>query len=349
MSATFILYSSPLSLERILERGTRVTKVLIRWVVPLGILAGLVALTLHKIDFGKLGGAFRMADWRLVTLAGLTAGTVCMSGMIVRFWTLLTALGHEPPIGRWSLASIYYASSAAHNLLPAPAGEVLRSVQLKRRHGYDVGDTVAAQLIEKVVEALGLGIGTLVVATLGGLPRGLDLSLYGFAILGAGGAAVALAVGWWWRPSQAPYSDTRSVGVWATFAAHMLNFLRRLGEALHRLRSPLTWLRALAWSMLGDAANALTVGLCLMAVGITLPVAAWFLVMLLARFAGLLPTTPGQFGVQEAGEVLALTLVGVDSNRALAVALLHHAAHFIPVTLIGLYEMRRQWLPRPVT
>jgi uncharacterized membrane protein YbhN (UPF0104 family) len=61
------------------------------------------------------------------------------------------------------------------------------------------------------------------------------------------------------------------------------------------------------------------------------------------------PSTPGQFGVQEAGVVIALGLVGVDHNRALAVALLHHMAHFVPVTLIGLVELRRQWVPRTAT
>ncbi|MCU1277483.1 MAG: hypothetical protein JWM53_1029, partial [bacterium] len=100
------------------------------------------------------------------------------------------------------------------------------------------------------------------------------------------------------------------------------------------------------WSMMSDAANALTVGLCLMAVGVTLPLAAWFLIMLVARAAGIVPSTPGQFGVQEAGVVLALGLVGVDHNRALAVAILHHIAHFVPVTLVGLVELKRQWVPR---
>jgi uncharacterized membrane protein YbhN (UPF0104 family) len=350
MIGDFILYTAPLGLraavERILEGRTRVTKFVLRWALPLAILAALIALTVRKIDFGELAQAFRVADWRLVALASLAAGTVCMSGMIVRFWTLLTALGHEKPVRLWELASIYYASSAAHNLLPAPAGEVLRSVQLKRRHSYDVGVTVAAQLIEKVVESLGLGIGTLIVASIGGLPRALGVSMFAFAALGAGGAAVALIVGWRWKLSDAPYRETRGIGPFNAIYAHAANFLRRLGEGLHRLRSPWVWLRAMLWSMLGDAANALTVGLCLMAVGISLPIAGWFLVMLVARLAGLLPSTPGQFGVQEAGEVVALSLIGVDHSLALAVALLHHAAHFVPVTLIGLYEMRRQWAPR---
>ncbi|HWE27992.1 MAG TPA: lysylphosphatidylglycerol synthase transmembrane domain-containing protein [Polyangia bacterium] len=327
----------------------RVVKILTHWLVPAAVFAALAWLIVHKIDAHEFTRALRLADWRLVVGAGILAGTLCMGGLILRLFTLLSALPHDAPVGLMELASIHFASSAAHNLLPAPAGEVLRTVQLKRRHGYSVGVLVAAQLIEKVVEALGLGIGTLVVASLGGLPRGLGASMYAFAALGAGGAAVALVVGWRWTLVDAPYASADGLPFAAATRVHVGNFFRRLGEGMHQLRSPSVWARALGWSMMSDAANALTVGLCLMAVGVTLPLAAWFLVMLVARAAGIVPSTPGQFGVQEAGVVVALGFLGVDHNRALAVALLHHMAHFVPVTLVGLVELRRQWVPRTVT
>jgi hypothetical protein len=332
-----------------LDEGVRVTKTLFRWIVPGIILVALVWLMARKIDGHEFVRALRLADWRLVAGAALLAGTLCMAGGILRLYTLLSALPHQTPVGLGELASIHYASSAAHNLLPAPAGEVLRTVQLKRRHGYSVGVLVAAQLIEKVVEALGLGLGTLVVASLGGVPRAVGASMYAFAALGAGGAVVALVVGWRWKLSDAPYAETSGLPVGAALRAHTANFFRRLGEGMHQLRAPSVWLRALLASMMSDAANALTVGLCLLAVGLSLPVAAWFLVMLAARAVGIVPSTPGQFGVQEAGVVLALKLCGVDESRALAVALLHHMAHFVPVTLVGLVELRRQWVPKVVS
>jgi uncharacterized protein (TIRG00374 family) len=332
-------------LERFLDDGVRVSKTLTRWVVPSALFVALAWLLARKIDLGVFAEALRLARWPELVAAALLAATACMGGLIARLYTLLRALPHDEPVGRWELASIHFASSAAHNLLPAPAGEVLRTVQLRRRHGYSVGALVAAQLIEKVIEALGLGIGTLVVASLGGLPRGLGLWMYAFAALGAGGAIVALAIGWRWRPSEAPYAVTDGLPLAERVRAHASNFFRRLGEGMHQLRSPSVWRRALSWSMLSDLANAITVGLCLMAVGVTLPLSAWFLLMLVARAAGLAPSTPGQFGVQEAGVVLALALLGVDRSRALAVAFLHHLVHFVPVTLIGLFELRRQWVP----
>ena len=345
MTAACIRYSAR-RLERNVNTHARVVRFLTRWIVPAAIFAALAWLILRKIDGHEFARALRLADWRLVIGAGILAGTLCMGGLILRLYTLLSALPHDQPVGLFEVASIYFASSAAHNLLPAPAGEVLRTVQLKRRHGYSVGVLVAAQLIEKVIEALGLGIGTLVVASLGGLPRGVDVSLYAFAALGAVGAIAALVVGWRWQLSDAPYASADGLPFRAATRVHAGNFFRRLGEGLHQLRSPSVWARSLGWSMMSDVANALTVGMCLMAVGVTLPVAGWFLLMLVARAAGIVPSTPGQFGVQEAGVVVVLGLLGVDHNRALAVALLHHMAHFVPVTLVGLVELRRQWVPR---
>jgi uncharacterized protein (TIRG00374 family) len=333
-------------MERFLDERVRVTKAMMRWILPGTLLGALIWLIIRKIDWHEFAQDLRLADWQLVIGAGFLAGTLCMGGLVLRLYTLLQALPHRRPVGLWELASIYFASSAAHNVLPAPAGEVLRTVQLKRRHGYSVGVLVAAQLVEKVIEALGLGIGTLVIASFGGLPKPVAVTLYAVAALGVAGATAALVIGWRWKLSDAPYAETQGLSTRAAMRAHVANFFRRLGEGMHQLRSPGIWLRSVGWSMLSDVANAATVGLCLMALGLSLPLAAWFLLMLVARAAGIVPSTPGQFGVQEAGVVGALGLLGVDHSRALAVALLHHVAHFLPVTIIGLVEMRRQWGPR---
>jgi uncharacterized protein (TIRG00374 family) len=335
-------------LERFLDGRVRVTKFLTRWGLPLAVLALLIWLAARQLDPARIAAALGAAQWPAVALAALVAATLCMGGLILRLYTLLQALPHATPVGRAELASIHFASSAAHNVLPAPAGEVLRTVQLKRRNGYDIGVLVAAQLIEKLVEMLGLGLGMLAMAALGGLRGAVGASMYVLAAVSVGGAAAALVVGWRWRPTDAPYLRTDGLSRSAALRAHAANFFRRLGEGMHQLRSPLVWLRALGWSMLSDAANAATVGLCLLALGISLPVAAWFLVMLAARGAGVVPSTPGQFGVQEAAVVGALALAGLDGNRAVAVALLHHMTHFIPVTAIGLFELRRQWVPKQV-
>ena len=226
-----------------------------------------------------------------------------MGGLILRLYTLLWRRCRTTHAGRRlarELASIYFASSAAHNLLPAPAGEVLRTVQLKRRHGYAVGALVAAQLVEKVIDALGLGLGTLVVASLGraaARARRVDVRLRrARRRRRAGGAGHRLALAA--RPTR-PTPTPTGCRCAAAARVHAGNFFRRLGEGMHQLRSPSVWARALGWSIMSDVANAITVGLCLMAVGVSLPLAAWFLVMLVARAAGLRAVDAGS--VRRAG------------------------------------------------
>ncbi|HZS36751.1 MAG TPA: lysylphosphatidylglycerol synthase transmembrane domain-containing protein [Polyangia bacterium] len=318
----------------------------LRWTLLVAITVGLLALLVRRVDWAQFLAAMKLAKFWQIAVAGAVAVSVCMWGCIERLWVLLGPLPHGgTAVGRLELASIHYASCAAHNLLPAPAGEVVRTVQLRRRHGYSVGVLVAAQLVEKVIESLGLGIEVLVVALLSPLPARLGVPMYVFAGIGAGGAIAVLLVAQRYHARHAGAAATEAPDGAAIrgVRGHVTSFVRRLSEGMYLVRAPRIWAIGLFWSIVADLANAATVGLVLSALGIHLPVSAWFLVMLAARAAGLFPSTPGQFGVQEAAVVLVLSALGVDQSRAFAVAVLHHVVHFVPVTLAGLYELRRQW------
>ncbi len=102
----FILYTAPRSLERILEARRRVNRFLVRWALPLAILASLLAQALGKIDFGELGHGFALAGWRLVALAAVAGGRMSKNGQVVRFWTGLAAPGEHRPAGRGGEGSI---------------------------------------------------------------------------------------------------------------------------------------------------------------------------------------------------------------------------------------------------
>ena len=64
-----------------------------------------------------------------------------------------------------------------------------------------------------------------------------------------------------------------------------------------------------------------------------------------ARLAGVMPSTPGQFGVVEASVGAAIAAFGVPLEQAVAVAFLHHLTHFVSVTLVGGLQLRKQWQP----
>jgi len=108
------------------------------------------------------------------------------------------------------------------------------------------------------------------------------------------------------------------------------------------LGGPWRWSGPLLCSLICDAGNALSLGLVLSSLDLHLPIGAWFVLVSAARLAGLVPSTPGQFGVVEAAMVLAMSAFGLPAERAFAAALIYHLAHFAPVTLLGLVELRRQ-------
>lgn len=314
-----------------------------KWVAAGAILVGLLALAVRDIDFHRFAATIAASRWPLVAAAAAIALTVCMFACSLRLWLLTLPLPIPPGRRHISLAdmtSVYLASSAGHHLLPAPGAEVLRTVHLKRRYGYSIAALVASQVVDRVIDALGLGLEIAVVALVGELPRAIHVSLGLFAVATLGGVGAIVVV-------AARHGRRRALGLDADVSNRgpIAAFIERLGEGVWTLRHPRIWVASLACSIVNDIANATTVGLCAAAAGVTLSPSAWFVAVLVARLAGLLPSTPGQFGVVEAGLVAALAAFGVDQSVALAVAVLYHAAHFAPITLVGLWELRRQLQP----
>ncbi len=302
-------------------------------VVTLGTVL-LCALLLRKIQLTELKNALARSNPLWVALAALIATCLNLFGTL-RMSTLLKALSHhlEPP-SFWRQTWILFGAATAHNFLPAPAGEIYRTAALKQR-GYSVSLLVAEQLVEKLVEALGLTLGTLAVVASGYLPLAVARVLTAVSLAGILLLIALAAFGRRLKSVDHPVNRRQQI---TKFVAH-------LSQVVQELRSPFLLGRALFWSIATDVGNALSLGLCALAVGANLPVAGWFVGMLAARSVGLIPTTPGQFGVQEAGVGAALVALGLAPPMAAAVAILHHAVHFIPITLIGSIELKRNFSP----
>ena len=279
--------------------------------------AALAVVAAQRVDLAGLAATLRGATWTLVgaaVLCNLTSNTLAR----VRRWAaLLAPIPHRERASFLDLARLFYASVALNNLLPARAGEAIRVVQLHRHRGYPPGALIAAQLAEKAIEAVSLG---LVCGALALLPGGNRTPLL---IAGALAAAAVMAL------SLIRGREPAAAG----------KFLQAL-RALHAERS---WIRSLGWALLADANDLLLVALCLRALGIDAPPSVWALVLLGINFAILLPSTPGQIGVLEAGAVLALTSAGIPAAPAAAFAVVYHAVHLVPSTALGLIAISLPW------
>ena len=289
----------------------------------------------RRVDLPRLGLALRGASiaplaWAMAL--NVTANTFAK----VRRWAALLRPLPGPPRrpGTWELARLLWAGGAVSNLLPARAGEALRAVELRRR-GYPLSGMVTAQLLEKGVELLSIGVQAALALIFLGPPKALLPPLWIAAGAAAGLCAVLLVLG---RVRAPPKTLPPEAG--------------RVARAVHALRShagaqlsPRVWLPSLGWSIASDAVDVLTVGLSLSALGIALPPAAWAAVFVVVNLAIAVPSTPGYVGAIEAAAVFALTALGVEPERALAAALVYHAVHFLPTTALGALALRLRPVP----
>ncbi|MCA1826088.1 MAG: lysylphosphatidylglycerol synthase transmembrane domain-containing protein [Myxococcales bacterium] len=291
-----------------------------RWITRLFgwlIVAGLVWLAARRIDFGTLAAALRGARFAPLALAVLCNVIANTLARVRRWQALLRPLPNAQPASFFDLARLLLAGYAFSNLLPARAGEAVRVVELRRRRGYPASGLVAVQLAEKAIETLSLGLVCGILSLTAG-PGRAPLALGG--ALAVCGLVLLLAL-----PRRVP-----------AVATGFLGGLR----AVHARRS---WVRSLCWSLLSDTTDLVLVALCLRAFGIEVPPSAWALVLFSVNLAILLPSTPGQVGVLEAGGVVALTMAGVPPAPALAFALAYHAVHLVPTTLLGVAGLCLPW------
>jgi len=293
----------------------------------------LLFLFLRRMPAAEIWAALRGAEpaWFALALAvNLTANT---AARVWRWAALLRPVARSgPEVDGLELAKILFASQALSNLLPARAGEAVRVVELRRR-GYAVPGLLAAQMLEKVVEAASLCLLVGLAATAAGMPPIFRVPLWSVGLIGIGLLASVVLLRLLPRRQSEPSGRVGS-------------FLARLTDGIDRVGSPAVWPRSLLWSWASDLSDALVLGLCLEAVGVHLGLTAWLVALLAINLAILLPSTPGHLGVMEAAAGTALIALGVPPERALAGAVLYHAIQIVPSTALGLAVLRKRWIRR---
>jgi uncharacterized membrane protein YbhN (UPF0104 family) len=115
-------------------------------------------------------------------------------------------------------------------------------------------------------------------------------------------------------------------------------FLAGLGS----LHDTVTFAKALAWSVVVWVNLSVSIWLGLLAFDITTPglLGSVFLQSVIA-FAVAAPSSPGFFGVFEAASRLGLGVYDIPATDMVSFATSYHILTFIPVTLIGLWYIRR--------
>jgi uncharacterized membrane protein YbhN (UPF0104 family) len=227
----------------------------------------------------------------------------------------ITACGGSA--GRVDCGARYAVGSLVNGIAPAGAGGAVRiglfSRLLPERDRVLVATGVAAAI--GIARAPSMAALVIAAAALGAF------ALWPLLLL-AGAVVVAVAVAWWSR-RWVPHAR----------AAHVLDAFRALAQRPKRAVSLAGWVTAAtAARVVGAIAVAASLGL-------DRPVEAGLVMVPAMCLASAVPSTPGNVGVSSGAVAMALSLVGVGFQEALAVGIAFHAVETLVSLTAGLVGM----------
>ena len=302
-----------------------------RILIGLAVSALFIVLLLRQVSPGEFKDA--LSDVQPMWLvAGLAVQALALW---VRGWRWRVVLHSSVPISTADATSLVVIGYAANNLLPARAGEVVRAVLLKERHGGDrlaaLGTIVVERIFDGIVLALFLG-GTVAFAggntllrvlallmTAGFLVAGVLLALLAARPEGASRRLLAVvrfaperaqpkARAWFGR-FLAGVTGLRGVGPWSAVMAATVG--------TWGLEAVMYWLVGIGFGL--DINPLLYLGVCGAA---NLAIAA--------------PSTSGGIGPFEFFAREVLVAFGVATAVGTAYALVLHMLLLVPVVIVGL-------------
>jgi len=324
-----------------------------RAVMGFGIVLSILLLiyALRDISPSELVYHFRRAHaWLLV--AATVAATLTFVLRAIR-WKLLLfpAVGTLPFSSRWAAVNIGFM---INNLLPARIGEFARAYSLSRIEPITVSAALASLVVERLFDSvimLGLllpayvALGAEELAQIGPL-RTLVLGL--IALVAIGVVVLGLTVSF----------PDRVLGVvgdisgrlparFARIAGRLTDMLESFIDGLGALRHGHVIAKVFLWSLVVWVWNAFSFYLGFLAFDIVEPgfTGAMFVQGVIGPFVAL-PSSPGFFGPFEAATRLSLEIYAIEPSKIVSFAVSYHILTFIPVTVLGIWYMRRLGIHR---
>ena len=307
--------------------------------IGLGVSALCLVLLLARVDRDELLDAMREVRpaWLLPALALLAAALWARAAR----WAVILRPVH--PISTRDAASLLVIGYAANNVLPARAGEVVRSVLFQRRHGGSAVTALGTIVVERVFDGAVLAV-VLAAALASGTSSG---PLRALALLaGAGFAALLLglaALSTWPGPVRGLINGVLALAP-GGLRPRVESLAARFLDGLVPVRGLRTWgvvvaLTSGSWAL--EAACYWMVG---EAFGLGLSPWEYAGICAAANLAIAAPSTSGGIGPYEFFAREVAVALGVAGALATAYALVLHAVVLIPVALAGVVLLWREQL-----
>ena len=319
---------------------------------PLQLLVG-VAISVAAVWFSMRGVSVPEV-WQALSHSNPLLFGAVMGLTLFSFWVRALRWRSLLSGGRTaSLDSLYSATMIgfmANNVLPFRLGEFVRAWALARREHCSKTMVLATVVVERVVDMLALlailGV-TMLVHPIRAGSKAAEFTQAGATSLIVLTAGLLLMLIVLERTPGLARGLIRRLSAWLPerhrdrVAGALDHFLEGLG--LFRDLPRLLWVFLLSFLLFGCFAVALQVSM--VAFGIILPWYAGFTLLVISAFAIMAPAAPGYVGTMNLACVAGLALFGVvDATRANSFSWFYWAGQWLPVTVVGLFYLRREGL-----
>jgi uncharacterized protein (TIRG00374 family) len=318
-----------------------------RWQFWLGVAISLFFLyiTLRGLKLEEFTQAMVAANYGWL-IPGIAVYFLAVWARTWRWHYLLKPLKSVPTVGLFPTVCIGYFGN---NILPARAGEVLRSVVLKRDEDIPISASLATVLIERVFDGVVmLGFVFINLPELAKLTQtsGFVGDIRSLAIIGAGLFLGALLVFLLLAmfPDRSAVLIERVAGrlLPVKYSQKITGLSGRFLHGLASLRSPQSILMVFVTSVVIWLLETAKYWFVMHAFPFEVSFFTLMLMNGIVNLATTIPSAPGYVGTFDAPGIAVLQAYGVDQAVATAYTLVLHIALWAPITLLGGYYMLRK-------
>jgi hypothetical protein len=319
------------------------------WKVIVGLLISLVFViyVAMRVDYAQVKDAFAGASY-IWTIPMMLSVIATMWIRALRWRKLLLPI---KDLNYGTLYSSIMIGFMANNLLPARVGEVIRAFSLSQKHNLSKTSVFATVVAERAFDSLGLL--AVFMITLIFIDYPAKWKHYGLLILLASLLALAFLLILKTRTDFAVKFVCRPIGMLSkVFAARVESLLRKFAVGLTILTDP--WLIVIVflqsvflWFFAGISGY-----LIFLSFNLHPPVWAAFIVLFATALGVSLPSAPGYIGTYQAACIFGINYINslgmfgqrVSESVALSYSIILWSCQFFPVTIIGLYYLKKEHL-----
>jgi uncharacterized protein (TIRG00374 family) len=306
------------------------------WAAALGIAAVLLYFSLRGIDWQRVWTLLRGASPSLLGIV-LFLMSVAMFLRSMRWRVLLSAGGKVPvPLAFRATAAGYLGN----NLLPARAGELVRTLMVSRKANLGMAFVLTTALSERVADAIALiAIGATVLLAYPAPPEWFGGAVKVVAVAALCGA-VAIAL--------VPVFEKFYLAVLARLPlpnwlqARLRQVLVQVIAGMRTLHERRRFFRFLGVTTLIWCTDALGAVLCAASVGLPLSFPVAFLLLAGMGLGSALPATPGYVGIYQFVAATVLIPFGIARSDAIAFSLVLQASGVLVILFWGLTALARR-------